>query len=257
VLYAVVDFIVDNYLAVVERLAAEVQALEEHVLEPLDEARIARIYELRRELQRLRLVAAPAVEVCRRLEHADLPGIDPSFRPYYRDVVDHVNRVLEQIDTLREMLSFAFEAGLLMEASRQSLEAARQSEVGRRLAGWAAILAVPTAIAGIYGMNFEHMPELTWRYGYAAVLAVIAVTCAYICQRRGSRVDPVNPTHTPAHTRRCRRCRLGSSGTNLCSVRTRAGVADGRGGRGCSAISLGTQRPAAAYSDAKLRLGRR
>ncbi len=183
VLYAVVDFIVDNYLAVVGHLAAEVQALEEHVLEPLDEARIARIYELRRELQRLRLVAAPAVEVCRRLEHADLPGIDPAFRPYYRDVVDHVNRVLEQIDTLREMLGFAFEAGLLMESSRQSQEAVRQSEVSRRLAGWAAILAVPTAIAGIYGMNFEHMPELTWRYGYPAVLAVIAGTCAYLFVR--------------------------------------------------------------------------
>jgi magnesium transporter len=81
VLYALVDFIVDNYLVVVEKLAAEVQALEEHVLEPLDEARIARIYELRRELQKLRLVAAPAVEVCRRLEHADLPGIDAAFRP--------------------------------------------------------------------------------------------------------------------------------------------------------------------------------
>jgi magnesium transporter len=119
-------------------------------------------------------VAAPAVEVCRRLEHADLPGIDPAFRPYYRDVVDHVNRVLEQIDTLREMLSFAFEAGLLMEASRQSLEAVRQSEVSRRLAGWAAILAVPTAIAGIYGMNFEHMPELDWTWGYPASIALMA-----------------------------------------------------------------------------------
>ena len=120
VLYAMIDFIVDNYLTVVERLADEVEALEEHVLEPLDEARIFRIYELRRELQKLRLAAAPAVEVCRRLEHAELPGIDAVFRPYFRDVVDHVNRALEQIDMLREMLGFAFEAGMLMESSRQS-----------------------------------------------------------------------------------------------------------------------------------------
>jgi magnesium transporter len=176
VLYALVDFIVDNYLVVVERLAAEVQALEEHVLEPLSEARIARIYELRRELQKLRLVAAPAVEVCRRLEHTELPGIDASFRPYFRDVVDHANRAVEQIDALREMLGFAFEAGLLMESSRQS-------EVSRRLAGWAAILAVPTAIAGIYGMNFEHMPELAWRWGYPAVLLVIVATCLYLFVR--------------------------------------------------------------------------
>jgi magnesium transporter len=183
VLYALVDFIVDNYLIVVERLAGEVQALEEHVLEPLDEARIARIYELRRELQKLRLVAAPAVEVCRRLEHAELPGIDASFRPYFRDVVDHVNRVIEQIDALREMLGFAFEAGLLMESSRQSGEAARQSEVSRRLAGWAAILAVPTAVAGLYGMNFDYMPELHWRYGYLAVLVAVASTCAFLFVR--------------------------------------------------------------------------
>jgi magnesium transporter len=174
VLYALVDFVVDNYLAVVGRLAEEVEALEERLLAPpLDEAKIARIYGLRRELQKLRLVVAPTAEVCRRLEHAELPGIDPSFRPYYRDIVDHVNRVLEQIDTLREMLGFAFEASLLLEASRQGA-------VSRRLAGWAAILAVPTAIAGIYGMNFEHMPELGWRYGYVAVLAVIAVTCAVL-----------------------------------------------------------------------------
>jgi magnesium transporter len=177
VLYAIVDFIVDNYLAVVGRLAEEVEALEEHILvPPQDETKVTRIYGLRRELQKLRLVVAPAAEVCRRLEHVDLPGIDPSFRPYYRDIVDHVNRVLEQIDTLREMLSFAFEASLLLESSRQS-------KTGRQLAGWAAILAVPTAIAGIYGMNFAHMPELEWRYGYFAVLAFIVAVCAYLFAR--------------------------------------------------------------------------
>ncbi|WP_395666695.1 magnesium/cobalt transporter CorA [Methylocella sp.] len=176
VVYALVDFIVDNYLLVVERLADEVEALEEHVLEPIDEARVARIYELRRELQKLRLVAAPAVDVCRRLEHTELPGIDSEFRPYFRDVGDHVNRALEQIDALREMLGFAFEAGLLMESSRQGA-------IGRRLTGWAAILAVPTAIAGVYGMNFEFMPELHWRYGYFAVLAVIAAACFYLFLR--------------------------------------------------------------------------
>ena len=118
VLYAIVDFIVDNYLAVVGPLAEEVEALEERILTPpLDEAKIARIYELRRELQKLRLVVAPTAEVCRRLAHLELPGIDPAFRPYFRDIVDHVNRVLEQIDTLREMLGFAFEASLLLESS--------------------------------------------------------------------------------------------------------------------------------------------
>lgn len=176
VLYAVVDFIVDNYLVVVEKLADEVAALEEQVLQPLDEGRVARIYELRRELQKLRLVAGPAVEVCRRLEHVDLPGVDTDFRPYFRDVGDHVSRALEQIYALREMLGFAFEAGLLLESSRQGA-------VGRRLAGWAAILAIPTAIAGIYGMNFEIMPELHWRYGYFIVLGAILSSCAYLFVR--------------------------------------------------------------------------
>jgi magnesium transporter len=177
VLYAIVDFIVDSYLAVVGRLADEVETLEETILVPsADETKVARIYGLRRELQKLRQVVAPTAEVCRRLEHAELPGVDPSFRPYYRDIVDHVNRVLEQIDTLREMLSFAFEATLLLESSRQGT-------TGRRLAGWAAILAVPTAIAGIYGMNFAYIPELQWRYGYFVVLAVIAGICAYLFVR--------------------------------------------------------------------------
>jgi magnesium transporter len=177
VLYAIVDFVVDNYLAVVDHLRAKVEALEETILEPpLDKAKIARIYGLRRELQRLRLAVAPTAEVCGRLEHVELPGIDPAFRPYYRDVMDHLKRVLEQIDTLREMLSFAFEATLLVESSRQS-------EISRRLTGWAAILAVPTAIAGIYGMNFEHMPELSWRYGYPTVLGVIAVVCSALFVR--------------------------------------------------------------------------
>ncbi len=177
VLYAIVDFIVDNYLTVIGRLAAEVEALEENILLPsLDETTVARIYGLRRELQKLRQVVAPTAEVCRRLEHVDLPGIDPSFHPYYRDIVDHVNRVLEQIDTLRERLSFAFEATLLLESSRQGT-------TGRRLAGWAAILAVPTAVAGIYGMNFANIPELHWRYGYFAVLALMAAVSAYLFVR--------------------------------------------------------------------------
>jgi magnesium transporter len=178
VLYAIIDFIVDNYLVVIDRLRSEVESLEETILEPTSEpdAKIARIYGLRRELQRLRLAVAPTAEVCRRLEHADLPGIDPTFRPYYRDIIDHLNRVLEQIDMLREMLSFAFEACLLTGQ-------ARQGEVSRKLAGWAAILAVPTAVAGIYGMNFEHMPELTWRYGYPVTLLVIAVVCSVLFVR--------------------------------------------------------------------------
>ena len=121
---------------------------------------------MRRELVGCVGSAAPMVEVCSRLRHVELPFMDKNMRPYFKDVLDHVTRVNETIDGLREVLSFAFEAAHLLESSRQG-------EVSRKFAGWAAILAVPTAIAGIYGMNFEFMPELTWSYGYFVVLAVI------------------------------------------------------------------------------------
>ena len=105
----------------------------------------------------------PLVEVCRRLEHAEVIAIDASMQPLFRDVTDHVLRVQEEIDSLREVLAFAFEASLMTGQ-------AQQTAITRKLAAWAAILAVPTAIAGIYGMNFEHMPELKWRYGYFLVI---------------------------------------------------------------------------------------
>jgi magnesium transporter len=148
-------------------MVEEVDAIEERLLEGRLETRdIERIYELRRELVRLRRVAAPMAEVCSRLRHIQLPFIDKNMRPYFKDVLDHVVRVNETIDGLREVLSFAFEAAHLLESSRQSA-------VTRAFAGWAAILAVPTAIAGIYGMNFDRMPELHWAYGYPIALGLI------------------------------------------------------------------------------------
>jgi magnesium transporter len=114
--------------------------------------------------------------VCRRLEHLELPFIDDAIRAYFRDVVDHVQRVNESIDALREVLAFSFEAALL-------LQSARQGDIQRRFAGWAAILAVPTAIAGIYGMNFDFMPELNVRFGYLTVLTVILAICLYLFYR--------------------------------------------------------------------------
>jgi magnesium transporter len=115
-------------------------------------------------------------EVCGRLEHIETPCIDDEVRPYFRDVHDHVRRVTSSVETLREVLSWVFEAGTLLEQQRQGV-------IVRKLAAWAAILAVPTAIAGIYGMNFENMPELRWRYGYFVVVAVIAALCAFLYLR--------------------------------------------------------------------------
>ena len=177
VLYAILDFVVDNYVPVIEALESEVAELEDRVLKDrITRGDVERIYQLRRELLQLCRTVAPTIEVCRRLEHLELPFIDDAIRAYFRDVVDHVQRVNEIIDALREVLAFSFEAALL-------LQSARQGEIQRRFTGWAAILAVPTAIAGIYGMNFEFMPELNVRFGYYTVLAVILAICLYLFYR--------------------------------------------------------------------------
>jgi magnesium transporter len=180
IVYAILDFIVDNYMPVVQNIHAEVEAIEDTVLATsLSKSDIERLYTLRRDLLRLRNAAGPLVDVCNRLEHAQLMPIDKEMQPLFRDVTDHVRRVREEIDALREVLAFAFEASLMAGQ-------AQQTEITRRLAAWAAILAVPTAIAGIYGMNFEHMPELKWAYGYFLVIAIIFAICAtlYVQFRR-------------------------------------------------------------------------
>lgn len=177
ILYSILDFIVDNYLPVLEAIQSEVETIEDSVLAAsLSQANVERLYLLRRDLLRLRNAVVPLVEVCRRLEHAEVLPIDVAMQPMFRDVTDHVRRVQEEIDSLREVLAFAFEASLLTGQSQQTV-------ITRRLAAWAAMLAVPTAIAGIYGMNFENMPELKWTYGYYAALGVIAVTCGTIYWR--------------------------------------------------------------------------
>jgi len=177
ILYAILDFIVDNYMPVLETIHGEVEAIEDRVFESvLSRADGQRLYMLRRDLLRLRNAAVPLVEVCRRLEHAEVMSIEPAMQPLFRDVTDHVRRVQEEIDVLREVLAFAFEAGLMNGQ-------AEQTSITRRLAAWAAILAVPTAIAGIYGMNFEYMPELRWHYGYFLVLGGITTICAVLYTR--------------------------------------------------------------------------
>ncbi len=177
ILYAILDFIVDNYMPVLESVHREVEAMEERVFAaPLPSEEVQRLYILRRELLLLRNAAVPLAEVCRRLEHAEVKPIDQEMQPLFRDVSDHVNRVKEEVDALREVLAFTFEASLMVGQ-------AQQTAITRRLAAWAAILAVPTAIAGIYGMNFEHMPELKWQYGYFIVLGIVAALCGTLFWR--------------------------------------------------------------------------
>jgi len=172
VLHGILDFIVDAYAPIVDDVEDSVLEMEQRTLDAfLSRLEIRRLFTLRRELLKFRRILGPMEEVLGRLQSLDLPCIDPDVRPYFRDVGDHVRRVNSRLGGLNDILSSVFEVANLLEQQRQGL-------ITRKLAAWAAILAVPTAIAGIYGMNFEHMPELRWEYGYYAVLGVIVAICA-------------------------------------------------------------------------------
>jgi magnesium transporter len=172
VLYALMDFIVDQYLPVVEALEEQLEALEEEIFgEHFDRNTTGRIYHLKRDLLALKRAVSPLVDVCNRLMRFDISLIPEDTRPYFRDVYDHVVRINEMIDNLRELLTTALEANL-------SLISVSQTEHTKRLAAWAAIIAVPTMIAGIYGMNFDTMPELHWNFGYPLIMVIMFGACA-------------------------------------------------------------------------------
>lgn len=177
VLHAILDFVVDGYAPIVQLVQEEVLAMETHaVAGGLQRAEVMRIFRLRRELIRFQRVLVPMGELCRKLVNLDMPCIDAVTKPYFQDVLDHVRRSENLVGALREELSSVFEVSTLLEQQRQGV-------INRQLAAWAAILAVPTAIAGIYGMNFTNMPELHWQYGYFAVLGVIFLICAILFVR--------------------------------------------------------------------------
>jgi len=178
VLYAVMDFVVDQYFPAVDGLADQLESLEGEIFsEDFDRTTVERIYGLKRSLVELKRAVSPLVDVCNRLMRFDLPTIIPEdTRPYFRDVYDHAIRINEQVDTLRELLTGALEAHL-------SLTAVNQNDAMKKLAGWAAIIAVPTMVAGIYGMNFKFMPELEWRYSYPTVMTATAAVCVYLYYR--------------------------------------------------------------------------
>ena len=171
VLHGVLDFIVDGYFPIVETIEEDVLSMEHHMLNSiLSRADVTRIFDLRRQLTRFQRMLGPMSELCRKLVHLDLPCLDAEAKPYFNDVFDHARRAEAMALNLRDSLSSVFETSHLFEQQRQGA-------ITRQLAAWAAILAVPTAIAGIYGMNFEHMPELKTQYGYYVILGVIAVLC--------------------------------------------------------------------------------
>jgi magnesium transporter len=171
VAHAILDFIVDGFEPILEKLEEAVQSIEERAIDAFPEpSTIRRIFRLRRQLRRFVRIVGPMDEVCERLSTTEFTVIDPEGRVWYRDVLDHMRRTLRRVAGLNETLASVVETASLLEQHRQGM-------MTRQLAAWAAILAVPTAIAGIYGMNFDYMPELRQPWGYPAVMALIGAIC--------------------------------------------------------------------------------
>jgi len=168
VVYAICDRVVDSYEAVAASLEVDVDEVEESVFSPVRSDDSARIYVLKRELAEVRRAVLPLKEPMNRFAAGSVPGITHEAAPFFRDVADHVVRVSEAIDTLDTLLSSAFDATL----ARISVQ---QNEDMRKISAWVAIAAVGTLVAGVYGMNFDNMPELHWEYGYFLVMGVMLV----------------------------------------------------------------------------------
>jgi magnesium transporter len=171
VLYALMDSIVDRYFPVVDHLEEALDRIEAQIFAAeLERDVTQRIYDVKADVITVKRAISPLIDVCNRLVRYDQGLVADEVRPYYRDVYDHVIRINESADNLRELLTSALEANL-------ALVSIRQNEVMKRLAGWAAIFAVLTLMAGVWGMNFEYMPEIHARWGYPAALAgMVAVS---------------------------------------------------------------------------------
>ncbi|CAN7419586.1 magnesium and cobalt transport protein CorA [Acidovorax sp. LjRoot129] len=174
VLYALMDAVVDRYFPVIDALEVELETIEQQIFtQRAGRASIKRLYELKQRLTVLRHAVAPLLEGASKLHGGRVPQICTGSQDYFRDVVDHLARINTSIDSIRDTIGTAIHVNL-------SMVTIEDGEVVKRLAAWASLFAVCTAFAGIWGMNFEHMPELKWRYGYAVALTLIASTCGFL-----------------------------------------------------------------------------
>ena len=165
-LYAVMDSIVDQYFPVIHGMEQELEAIEDKIFDAKPDRQTTEdIYHLKRELLEMKRAVSPLIDISNRLMRFEFELIPEDTRPYFRDVYDHSVRVNETVDNTRELLTTALEANF-------SLISISQSDVSKKFAGWAAIIAVPTMVAGIYGMNFKFMPELDWPWAYPVILVV-------------------------------------------------------------------------------------
>ncbi|MGA0609139.1 magnesium and cobalt transport protein CorA [Caldimonas sp. KR1-144] len=177
VFYALMDAVVDRYFPVIDELEAELEAIEEKIFEPgAARGNVKRLYELKRRVTVLRHAVAPLLEAVGKLYGGRVPALCTQTQDYFRDVADHLARINAAIDGIRDTIGIAIQVNL-------SMVTIEESETTKRLAAWAGIFAVATAFAGIWGMNFEVMPELKWRWGYPFALGVITLACVLLWRR--------------------------------------------------------------------------
>ena len=175
VLYALMDAVVDRYFPVIEALESELEGIEQRIFDEKGSPRanIRALYRLKQKLTTVKHAVAPLLEAVGKLYGGRVPGVVAGMQDYFRDVSDHLLRLNQTIDSLRDTVITATSVNLAMITLQEN-------ETMKRLAAYAALVAVPTLIAGVYGMNFEHMPELEWLFGYPAVLTAMAVIDWYI-----------------------------------------------------------------------------
>jgi len=170
-LYAIMDFIINHYHPVVSGMEAELEIIEDKIFKGTpNRDTTEQIYLLKRELLEVKRAVSPLIDICNRLTRLDIKCISEQTRPYFRDVYDNVIRINEMVDNMRELLNTAMEANF-------SLISISQNDVSKKFAGWAAIIAIPTMVAGFYGMNFKFIPETEWEYGFYAVLLFTVGAC--------------------------------------------------------------------------------
>lgn len=175
-LYAILDHVVDGYEVAAQGVDIDIQQVERQVFSDEGANPVERIYKLEREVLDFHAAVTPLSAAVDEISRGHFEVVPDDLREYFRDVHDHLRRVSGQIAGFRDLLGSALHANLTQVS-------VRQNEDMRRISAWVAILAVPTMVAGIYGMNFEHMPELEWRFGYPAVLVLILVVCTILYRR--------------------------------------------------------------------------
>ena len=176
VLHAVLDTIVDDYVVIAGELEQDIAEIEHRVFSDDATSDAEDIYLLKREVIEFRRAVKPLGQEIDEIFTGEIPGMDPALVPFFRDIDDHVERVADMVEGFDELLTGVLQADLAQIQVRQNADM-------RRITAWVGIAAVPTMVAGVYGMNFDHMPELHTRYGYAFVMGALVLTCTLLWRR--------------------------------------------------------------------------